>query len=294
MGNKFELTCTPPSELSVQNKSFTVGSLESALLKEFPAHDGEEWDITGLTVGERGLSVSKVAIALDVTVEAIKRAKKLDADVLLTHHPPYLKGPIRFSPAASDAISEGAFVWEAIRSHVALMNFHTALDISKRAQVALPNLLGFDFTGKLLVEKDDNKSKGYGQICNISSADGSSMSLSQLSAKCLSVFGKAPRVWGSPNKKVRTCATALGSSGNVLQRALDLNIDCLICGEIGYHSALSYSKAGLAIIELGHDVSELPLVAVLAGTLCDIGFNVDDIVMIDQSDNWRLPEAIRL
>ena len=52
--------------------------------------------------------------------------------------------------------------------------------------------------------------------------------------------------------------------------------------------------AGVAIIELGHDASELPLTAVLAKTLADIRFPIDEIVMIDQSNNWSYPEAIRL
>lgn len=61
-----------------------------------------------------------------------------------------------------------------------------------------------------------------------------------------------------------------------------------------YHSALELSQAGLAVIELGHDVSELPLAAVLAEALMGAGVPDERIVMIDQSENWWYPEAVRV
>lgn len=62
-------------------------------------------------------------------------------------------------------------------------------------------------------------------------------------------------------------------------------IDCLICGEIKYHDALAMSDAGVCIIELGHDLSELPLCGVLISTLCDLGIKKQSISYIDQSNN---------
>lgn len=61
-----------------------------------------------------------------------------------------------------------------------------------------------------------------------------------------------------------------------------------------YHSALDLSQAGLAVIELGHDASELPLTAVLAEALDRAGVPPEAIVLVDQSDNWWYPEAVRV
>ncbi len=41
-------------------------------------------------------------------------------------------------------------------------------------------------------------------------------------------------------------------------------------------------------------MSELPLAAVLAKTLSDVGVKADAITIIDQSANWSHPETIRL
>lgn len=280
--------------LSRAKRTWTVGALEQALLREFPREDAESWDVMGMTVGERGLAVQKVALALDPTVAAIRSAAEAGANVLITHHPPYLEAPKEFSPADSVAQSPGAGVWAAIRNRVALMNFHTALDVSHRAQAALPNLLGFARTGKLLCLTSAANGKGYGPICEVPLVDGSADTLGRVAAKCVSVFGRTSQVWGDFSKPVRTCAIVGGSASSMASSALGAGVDCLICGEVGYHRALDLSSAGIGIIELGHDVSELPLVAVLARTLADIGLSVGDMVMIDQSENWTVPDPIRI
>ena len=60
----------------LRTKSFqlSVGAFEQALLAEFPAADAEEWDRTGLLVGDPAAPVRAVAVALDPTVSAIDAA----------------------------------------------------------------------------------------------------------------------------------------------------------------------------------------------------------------------------
>lgn len=280
--------------LAKPERHFTVGTLEEAMLKRFPTADAEPWDRTGLTVGERDLPVSMVAVALDPTVSAIETAASLGADVLITHHPLFLEAPDTFAPAKSAAEADGAGVWAAIRNKVATMDFHTALDVSRAAQMVLPNMLGLTYKNQVVVPIASSKQKGYGQFCKIPQTDGSSITLAQLAARCVSVFGRTPRVWGSPDTPLKTAVTATGSAGNVAKEALLMGADVLICGEVKYHSALELKDAGMCIIELGHDVSELPLTAVIANALTDAGMSPDWISIIDQSNNWTTPESIRL
>ena len=278
--------------LSKTDAHRTVGGLEAHLLKLFPAGTAEEWDRTGVLVGERAMPLSKVAITLDPTVAAIEEAARAGADVLLTHHPAYLSAPESFAPARSVAQNAGAGVWAAIKSGVALMCFHTALDVSRQAQGVLPELLGLEATGKVLSPLPSQPALGYGQVCK--APKGEVLSLAHLAARCTSVFGRAPRVWGRMDAQVRTAATATGSASNVGGLALAAGMDCLVCGEVRYHDALDLSQAGLCIIELGHDVSEFPLTAVLADAVASYGVGTDRIVILDQTANWAYPESIRL
>lgn len=280
--------------LAKPRKQLTIGDLERGLLKLFPAENAEEWDRTGLLVGEGGLFAGRVAIALDATVETIRLAAAAGASVLVTHHPAYLAPPDSFAPESSVALSPGANVWEAIRSHVALMCFHTALDVSRQAQPVLPNMLGIHARGKVVEPIGTSRSKGYGQLCSTSKDKGEVVTLAELSARCVSVFGRPPRVWGNPERELETIVTCTGSAGSCARAALRSGADCIVCGEVKYHDALELSDAGLAIIELGHDTSEFPLTAVLAQACAQVGVDERDIVILDQPNTWYTPEAIRL
>lgn len=276
------------------SKHMTVDVLEKALLKEFPADDAESWDMTGLYVGERALPISKVAVALDPTVSAIAQASAYGAQALITHHPAYIQAPASFAPELSCALSPGAAVFAAVRNGIALMCFHTALDVSAKAQRALPSMLSLNYKGKVIRPLPANKRKGYGQFCMVPKQDGQSVTLGKLAARCTSILGRAPRVWGDLSIPIETAVTATGSASDIGEDCLRAGAQCLICGEIKYHDALALSQAGLSVIELGHDLSELPLVAILADSIACAGMARSDIAILDQSNNWAYPEAIRL
>ena len=261
------------SHLAPRTFNMTIGGLEKALLKEFPAEDAEKWDRTGLLVGERSLPVTRVAVALDATPAAVAAAAEAGANVLLTHHPAFLEAPDGFAPEASALESPGAVVWAAIRNQVALMDFHTALDVSPA---------------------EGSRRKGYGQICEVPDNDGEPETLARLAARCMAVFGRAPRVWGAPDAAVRRVVTATGSAGSLAPALVAAGVDAVVCGEMKYHTALELAAAHVAVIELGHDVSELPLVAVLAEALARAGVPAEAVTLVDQSENWWTPEAVRV
>lgn len=307
MDEKLELCKRPENSLSRRDFSLaadapipdlTVGLLEAALLADFPAADAEPWDRTGLQVGDPSRMVAKVAVALDATVAAIRQACKAGANVLVTHHPPYLTAPDSFRPAESVAVSSGAGVWEAATSGMALMCFHTALDASPLAAGILPGMLGLNYEGVVLepaasCRNAASPSKGYGQVCSVRDDD-VPLTLGQLAARCTAVFGRPPRVWGDFSRNLAVVATATGSAGGVVRRALEEGVDCVVCGEVKYHDALDASQAGLSLIDLGHDTSELPLVRVLADAVVRAGVSRERVVFINQSANWTHPEAVRV
>lgn len=277
-----------------------IGMLESALLNRFPAQDSVEHDRCGLLLGDRAERIVRVAVALDPTYGAICEAEHAGCNVLLTHHPAF-RDPIEgFYPHTKESHGPGSIVYTAIEKGVALMNFHTCLDVSREAQDVLPQLLNFydkniskkkqGYKQSVLCQLDSSKKKGFGQLCEIENK----LTLGELSRRCLSVFGRKPRVWGDDNSKISKIVTALGSGSSLLDKAILAGADVVVAGEVGYHSALNAAEAGLCIIELGHDVSELPLVALLAKSAQDAGVNRDKIIILDQTTNWHLTDAIRI
>ncbi len=296
----------------------TIGELERLLLGKYPAQDAESWDRTGLLAGDPSCMVSGVAVALDPSVHAIEQAKQAGANVLLTHHPAFLQPPESFLPGTSVAQQPGALIYAALEKGVALMNFHTALDMNEEGLMALPNALGLDYvrTVQPLPGATDT-GRGYGALCSVGAVSGGGVpgavvgetadgatgtaaagdageaagasdafvkSVCQLAQVCKQALGGTPRIWGDVQAPVRYVVTAQGSAGSILPDVLALDVDCLICGELKYHDALAYAQAGLNIIEVGHDVSEQPLADVLYRSVRDLG--VENVVELPRTANW--------
>ena len=269
-----------------------VAQLVHELLERYPRADAEPWDVMGLVAGDPARNVTGVACALDPTVEAIRACAARGANVLLTHHPAFLEPPSCFSNERSHATAPGTVIYEAVKQDVALVNIHTALDVSHDAQYVLPSMLGLVQQG-VMEPVEHDATKGYGQLCSVREGD-KPMTLSQLASRCLSVFGRMPRVWGDSRARIETVVTATGSAGDLPAACLSKNVSCLVCGEVKYHSALDASQGGLCLIELGHDVSELPLAGVLARAVVDLGVDSSRVFIVSQDANWFTPDATRV
>lgn len=292
MESMTSLKRSPVASLARTGGVLLVGELEHALLERIPAKDACSWDRTGMLVGNPADRVRGVAVALDPTVPAILEASSAGANVLVTHHPVFLDPPTSFLPASSQGQgSPGVVVRCAIEHGVSIISFHTALDVSPAGLDALAHLLRLEGAGVLEPLADD-PAKGFGRICRPCDGEGP-LSLRHLSARCVSVFGVVPRVWGSADLELNLIVTSGGSAGSLGQACLSAQVDCLVCGEMKYHEALEAAHSGLAIIELGHDVSEFPLCAVLASHLVNVGIDETCITMIDQENNWYTPETLR-
>lgn len=123
----------------------TVGELLAALTDRFPLHWAEPWDRVGLIVGDERVRVTGAVVGLDATAEAITRAHASGANVLVTHHPPYLDAPERIVAGPGPA---GA-VEAAVRRGTAIISLHTNLDRSPAGASALASTLGLAETGPL-------------------------------------------------------------------------------------------------------------------------------------------------
>ena len=268
----------------------TVGALYRRLQAKFPEADGEGWDMYGLVVGDADAEVERVAVALDATLSNIIRASETGANVLFTHHPVFLEPPERISPAGQCS-GEGAVLWEAITRGIAIMSFHTALDAQSAATAILPDMLSLE-AGEVFKPLGADESKGFGRVCTPHADD--SLTLGTLASRCTSIFGVHPRVWGDFAHPISHVVTWAGSLGHAVDDADLSRIDAVVCGEVKYHEALRLAEAGVGVIELGHDVSEMPYALLLAGALQDCGVDSAAIQILDRGPHWSYPEAIRM
>lgn len=272
------------------NAPLTVGALLNRLSARFPESDGEAWDTYGMTVGDPGAPVEAVAVALDATVSAIRRAADAGANVLVTHHPLFLDPPELIAPSLG--AGTGRAVWEAVTAGVAVMSFHTALDAQPSAGDLMPDMLGLDALEVFKPVGDPEEGKGYGRVCAPRADD--PLTVGTLASRCTSIFGIQPRVWGDFAAQAARIVTWGGSIGHEFAPEDLARADVLVCGEVKYHEALALAEAGLAVIELGHDASELPLTLLLARAVQEAGVDKAAIHLVDRGVRWAYPETIRV
>ena len=73
----------------------------------------------------------------------------------------------------------------------------------------------------------------------------------------------AVRLAGDLNKKIKKVAIANGSGSSFVQKAIFKGADLYITGDVDYHGVLESLEAGMALGELGHFLSEIPMIQAL-------------------------------
>ena len=90
----------------------------------YPPHRAEEWDSVGLVCGDPDAEVRTILLAVDPVQAVADEAVALGADLVVVHHPLYLKGTT--SVAAST--SKGRVVHDLVRAGCGLLTAHTNAD----------------------------------------------------------------------------------------------------------------------------------------------------------------------
>lgn len=106
-----------------------VGDIVSALDASFPLRTQDEWDNSGLLVGEPDRLVTGVLCTLDVTEAVLERAERESCNLVVAHHPLMLRPAVR---RLTGADREQRLILRAVRSGIALAAFHTPLDKSRQ------------------------------------------------------------------------------------------------------------------------------------------------------------------
>ena len=85
-----------------------------------PFNTQEEWDNSGLLVGNENAEVNKILFALDATTDVINQAVEYGADLIITHHPVIFK-------AISNVLSD-SLVYKLISNNISIICAHTNYD----------------------------------------------------------------------------------------------------------------------------------------------------------------------
>jgi putative NIF3 family GTP cyclohydrolase 1 type 2 len=263
---------------------FSVGDIEKLLFEAYPATDALPEDRFGLLVGDRATIVKRIAVALDQTIPMLEAAVAADCNLLVAHHPGFFFKPESFLEAPSAATVDGAVVYKAAQKGMALLAMHTNLDCAPSAANMLLEPVGLEFVSPL-------KPHGTGSLGQVARPVGERgfVMLEALAQAYQQAFGRVAKVWGDPAKPLFSVAVCSGGAGEVVPDVVKAGVDCFVTGELRHHEALSLADENIALIELGHDISELPYRFELRDALARAGFPPGDIIILEPSATWWQP-----
>ena len=220
-----------------------VGEIVKLLENECPKSLAEDWDNSGLLVGDASSEVKKVYIALDATSAVIEDAIKHEADMLITHHPLIFK--------SVKEITENHFVgrrvMSLIKNDIAFFCMHTNFDavfMSEivRKKLALPE-------GIILLPSKEDPGKGIGMTCHLPDE----MSLEGFSLRLKDALSlKSVRVFGDLSMKVRIVSFLPGSGKSDIDTAITQGADVFVTGDVDHHSGIDAVEKGIGVVDAGH------------------------------------------
>lgn len=116
-----------------------VGDVADALDALYPPVLAETWDVVGLALGSRAQPVTRMLYAVDCTVAVIDEARAAGADLVITHHPPFLRGLTSVDLESP----KGRIVADALSSGLSVLTAHTNADVPRSGVVdALGDVVG--------------------------------------------------------------------------------------------------------------------------------------------------------
>jgi dinuclear metal center YbgI/SA1388 family protein len=244
----------------------TVADIAAFLEGFAPTALAESWDNVGLLVGRFEQPVSRAMTCLTITPDSAAEAIAAGAELIVTHHPL----PFRALKRLTSETSEGRLLLDLIAANIAVYSPHTAFD-SAAEGINQRLAEGLSLADVRPLVPADEPGQGAGRFGRLVRPQ----SLAELTQSVKELLGiPHAQAVGSLDRQITQVAVACGSAGEFLGPAVAAGCDCLVTGEVRFHTALEAEALGSALVLAGHFASERfaldALAVVLASQFRDI------------------------
>lgn len=205
------------------------------------------YDNSGIIINDHQ-NVEKILFSLDLSKDALKKAKALKCDTIITHHPAI------YSPIKNlDSDGQTAIIMTAIKQGVNVISAHLNLDFATNGvDHYLAKSCGAD---QIKVIEKPSYARGYGSEFSLNG-----ITLSTL-VKRLKTTLKTNKitVYGSQNlivdKVASFCGGGSSSAVNAVEKGLtDANV--IVTSDMAHHQIKQLVESGKAVVLLTHYSSE--------------------------------------
>lgn len=261
----------------------------------YPPGTAQDWDAVGLAVGDPNATVEKILFAVDPVETVVDEAIAWGADLILTHHPLFLRGV--HSVAATTA--KGALVHRLISGGCALFVAHTNADAAPGGVAdALAEVLGVE--GRAPLVPGDDPERGIGRVGTLPEP----MSLGSFARRAAAVLPatvQGIRVAGDPDATVQRVAVVGGAGDSLFDDVRASGADVYVTGDLRHHPASELRErathegrsASTAptpyLVDVAHFAGEWTWLAAAARTVTDrLAGTVETRVSTRRTDPWTL------
>ncbi|MEU6139055.1 Nif3-like dinuclear metal center hexameric protein [Streptomyces sp. NPDC047081] len=265
----------------------------AALENLWPAERAESWDAVGTVVGDPDQEVTRVLFAVDPVREIVDEAVKLGADLLVTHHPLYLRG----TTTVAASTFKGRVVHTLIKNDIALHVAHTNADTADPGvSDALAGALDLRVVRPLVPDPTDLEGRrGLGRVCELDRP----VTVRELAARAaerLPGTAQGIRVAGDPEALVRTVAVSGGSGDSLFDQVRAAGVDAFLTADLRHHPASeAVLRSPLALLDAAHWATEWPWCELAATQLDEIsdrhGWDLRVHVSKTVTDPWTAHAA---
>jgi dinuclear metal center YbgI/SA1388 family protein len=196
---------------------------------------------------------------LTITPDSAAEAVAERAGLIVTHHPLPFRPQARLTADTPD----GRLLLQLIEAQIAVYSPHTAFD-SAAAGINQRLAEGLGLVDMQVLVPAAQPPLGAGRYGRLPQAH----SLEQIAGRVKSFLGiEHVQLVGTLDRPIARVAVACGSAGEFAGPAKSAECDCLVTGEVRFHTALEAKATGLALVLAGHFASERFAVVDLAGIL---------------------------
>jgi dinuclear metal center YbgI/SA1388 family protein len=265
----------------------TLRAVLEVLERLYPPSSAQSWDRVGLVTGDPDQPVRRIHLAVDPTLAVVAEARRLGADLLLTHHPLLLRGV----HAVATTTAKGATVTDLVVGDVALYVAHTNADVAETGVcAALAEACGLSRTEPLTWSED----QPLGRVGDLPGAVPLRTFVEELAARLPATAGGV-RVAGPPEARVQRVAVLGGAGDDLFDAVRESAADVYVTADLRHHPVLEAREEARGgppyLVDAGHWASEqlwLPWAerALLDG-LGDDATRVETHISTVRTDPWN-------
>ncbi|MBD8077511.1 Nif3-like dinuclear metal center hexameric protein [Cellulosimicrobium arenosum] len=207
-----------------------LGGVARSLDALYPPSTAEDWDAVGLVAGDPDAPVRKVLLAVDPVEDVADEALEWGADLLVTHHPLYLR-PVHSVAATT---FKGALVHRLIRGGCGLYVAHTNADAARRGVAdALADAL--DLLHRTpLVPAPGSGLTGTGRVGRLAEPT-TLRAFAERVASVLPATVQGVRVAGELDARVESVAVVGGSGDSLFDAVRASGADVYLTSDLRHH-----------------------------------------------------------